>query len=161
MESLIHSLTHSFPHSFMSWVFTVSGPARYKEVKLSSRPRPLGAHPVLGRSAEEDMVGNEDFTEVLTIASGPDGQLSIARQREGKHGEETGCWGARGMPAWRMAGARGGWKILLSLVGLAELCGRSGQRATEWGVMGIKPWVGSSLRSKCGGWSLLGRPAGG
>lgn len=91
-DGVSHSLTHSFPHSFISWVFTVLGPARYKEVKLSSRPRPLGGHPVLGRSEEEDMAGNEDFTEVLTIASGPDDQLSIARQREGKHGEkETGC----------------------------------------------------------------------
>lgn len=70
----------------------MSGPARYKEINLSSRSRPLGAHPVLGRSEEEDIVGNEDFTEVLTIVFGPDDQLSIARQREGKHGEkETGC----------------------------------------------------------------------
>lgn len=102
-------------------------------------------NPEQERCEEEGTLGNEGFTGVLPIASDLDDQLRLAGQRERTRGEGHRVSGGEERACLENGRSSTRLKTLLSPWGQAELCGPSGQRATERGTMGIRLRVGSSL----------------
>lgn len=149
---LIHSLTHLSVHftgfyCALKCVGPVLGTAVVKvnktQVPPSGSALPL-SESLARERREEGMLGNEGFTEVLPIASGLDDQLRLAGQRERTWGEGHRVSGGEELACLENGRSLTRLKTSLSLWGQAELCGPSGQGATEWGTMAIRLRVGSS-----------------